>query len=118
MDSLLDKIRFVNQARNKKNLDRRMMKLGEEYGEAVQAFLAVTSKRNTKQKSWPDVREELCDVVIVALDILLTEMPDEEIDPEVRDQVIEERIHLEIDRKLEKWLVKMNNRQTEVDDAE
>ena len=118
MDSLLNRVRVANPKRNKKNIHRRLLKLGEEYGEVNQAYLAVTSKNNLKQKTWYDVREELCDVIIVALDILLTEMPDETFDTLTKDADIEERSLKEVDRKLAKWLVKMITKQTDVDDAE
>lgn len=118
MNNLIDQIRLANLKRDKKNIDRRLLKLGEEYGEAVQAFLAVTSRNNNKQKSWADVREELSDVVIVALDILLTEMPDEKLKGKTRDESIEKRILSEIERKLNKWTHKMTEKQTEIDDAE
>ena len=118
MDSLLNRVRVANPKRNKKNIHRRLLKLGEEYGEVNQAYLATTSKNNLKQKIWYDVREELCDVIIVALDILLTEMPDENFEHLTKDSDIEERTLNEIDRKLAKWLVKIGSKQTEVDDAE
>lgn len=94
-----------NKKRKKKNenLDRRFIKLAEEVGEACQAYFSVTSKNNTKNKSWGDVREELCDVVIVALDILLTEMPDEK-DFKHPKKELSDRIEKEIRRKAEaKW---------------
>ena len=69
MDNLIKKVWDANPKRKNKNMARRLLKLGEEYGEANQAYIAVTSKNNDKQKTWADVREELSDVVIVALDI-------------------------------------------------
>jgi NTP pyrophosphatase (non-canonical NTP hydrolase) len=115
MDSLISKVRSANLKRKKKNIDRRLLKLGEEYGEANQAFLSITSKHNSKKKTWEDVREELCDVVIVALDILLTEMPDEEFKEDQRSQRIEDRIYSEIDRKLSKWIEKTKLREFDAD---
>lgn len=115
MDDLINKILHANPKRKGKNLDRRIMKLGEEYGETVQAFLAVTSKNNLKKKTWPDVREELVDCLILTLDILLTEMPDQK---DLTDNKRIQIIHNELDRKLAKWADKMDNRQTEVDDSE
>lgn len=115
MDKLVQKILEANPRRKAKNLDRRIMKHGEEYGEVVQAYLAVTSKNNLKQKTWDDVREELIDTLILNLDILLTEMPDQ------KGMTLEARLGMiydELDRKLAKWHSKMSERQTEVDDAE
>lgn len=112
---ILTRILNANPKRKSKNLDRRIMKLGEEYGETVQAFLAVTSKNNLKQKSWDDVREELTDCLILVMDCLLTEMPDQ------KKLTLDERIEAigaELDRKLKKWADKMNDRQTVVDDSE
>ena len=118
MDSLINKVRIANPKRKKKNIDRRLLKLGEEYGETVQAYLAVSSKNNIKKKSWQDVREELSDVVIVALDILLTEMPDENYDDKLKEREIETRICSEISRKLMKWTDKIIDKKNETDDAE
>jgi NTP pyrophosphatase (non-canonical NTP hydrolase) len=115
MDRLIERVLLANPKRKAKNLDRRIMKLGEEYGETVQAFLAITSKNNLKKKSWDDVREELVDCLILNLDILLTEMPDQ------KNTSVEDRIGIiysELDRKLSKWADKMDTRQTEVDDSE
>lgn len=95
----------ANKKRKKKNenLDRRFIKLAEEVGEACQAYYSVTSKNNSKNKTWGDVREELCDVVIVALDILFTEMPDETDFKNPKKELID-RIEKEIRRKAEaKW---------------
>jgi hypothetical protein len=110
--SLID---VANPGRKLKNMDRRIMKAGEEYGEAVQAFLAVTSKNNKKQKSWADVREELSDFVIVGLDVLLTRFPDE--DKKITDAEIRNRLIAEIQRKLGKWTDKTDAQEVK-DDAE
>lgn len=101
---ILSRIFHANKKRKKKNenLDRRFIKLSEEVGEACQAYFSVTSKNNTKNKNWGDVREELADVVIIALDILLTEMPDEDLKNAKKE--LKDRIEKEIDRKTEaKW---------------
>lgn len=106
MDELIDRVVIANPQRKKKNLHRRFLKLGEEYGEAVQAYLSVTSKNNGKQKTWEDVREELCDVLIITLDILLTEMPDEDFHDNTKNIEIENRILKQVDHKIDKWLKK------------
>ena len=103
MDSLIEMVRSANPTRDKKKISRRLLKLGEEYGEVVQAFLSVSSRRNSKNKHWPDVREELCDVLIIAVDILLTEMPDENYPENSRKEQIENRTLNEVSRKLDKW---------------
>jgi hypothetical protein len=54
------------------------LKLLEEIGEFTQAYLAVTSQANDRRKSWADVREELADCLIVALDIAWTVFPTED----------------------------------------
>jgi hypothetical protein len=50
----------------------------EEIGELSQAYLNVSSVSNGKQKTWDDVREEVADCLIVALDIAWTRMHDED----------------------------------------
>lgn len=112
---LIDIVREANVGRKPKNMDRRIMKAGEEYGETVQAFLAVTSKNNKKQKTWADVREELSDFVIVGLDVLLTRFPDE--DKRITDDQIRDRLIAEIQRKLGKWSDKTDAQDVK-DDAE
>lgn len=113
-ENILALVRAANPSRNIKNVERRQLKLGEEYGEANQALVAVTSKRNRKNKSWADYREELTDVVIIAMDILLTECPDEK---GLTEEQLEARILEEFNRKLAKWTSKMES-QEEADDAE
>lgn len=101
---IISRIFAANTKRKKKNenLDRRFIKLSEEVGEACQAYFSVTSKNNTKNKTWADVREELSDVVIITMDILLTEMPDEDLKNTKKE--LKARIEKEIDRKVEaKW---------------
>lgn len=109
MSDIIDKIKKANPKRHASHIERRMLKLGEEFGEAAQALLAVTSKNNSKKKTWDDVREELTDVVIVAMDILLTEMPDEkDITPETKRETIEKWF----DKKLKKWSKKSDTAET------
>lgn len=100
MEDLFAKIRAANKKRKMANFARRLLKLGEEYGEANQAFLSVTSKSNSKNKSWEDVREELVDVLIVNIDLLLHTFPgEEELNETERQALIWEMI----ERKLGKW---------------
>ena len=76
-DHIATLVRDANLERDAATLDRRAFKLLEELGEVAQAYLAVTSQHNRKQKSWDDVREELADCLIVALDIAWTVLPGE-----------------------------------------
>jgi len=76
--AIVDAVYDANPTRNVSNVNRRIIKLGEEYGEASEAYLNVTSAGNGKGKTWADVREELADVLIVALDVVLTPMSDDE----------------------------------------
>jgi hypothetical protein len=62
-------VREANPDRNVANVHRRTLKLIEELGEVAQAWLNVTSASNGKHKTWHDVREEIADCLIVALDI-------------------------------------------------
>jgi NTP pyrophosphatase (non-canonical NTP hydrolase) len=78
------------------------MKLAEEYGEFVQAYLSTTSSTNKKGLTWDDVREEICDVVIVAIDILLTKLPNE---LELPDEQFKKMISKIIEMKLDKWIM-------------
>lgn len=112
---LIDVVDAANPGRKAKNMERRVMKAGEEYGEAVQAYLAVTSKNNKKQKSWADVREEVSDFVIVGLDLLLTRFPDEP--KNITDSEIRARLMAEIMRKLGKWTEKTDAQEVK-DDSE
>jgi NTP pyrophosphatase (non-canonical NTP hydrolase) len=84
-------IKMANPYRDYANLSRRSIKLIEELGEVAEAWLSVTSPSNGKMKTWDDVREEIADCLIVALDIAWTALPGEE-DPEptiVYDAAIE-----------------------------
>lgn len=97
----------ANKERNEKDLPRRVIKVGEELGELAEAFLNVSSARNGKGKTWQDVREEACDVAIVALDIALTPTPDE------ANAYTQYVAVLDIfERKLIKWLATKANKTT------
>jgi len=104
MPDMFNKVHATNRQRVMEIFDRRMLKLGEEYGEACQAFLSISSESNSKKKSWADVREELVDVLVVTLDLLCHQMPDE------KDMTAEEKlasITKVLDRKLDKWAKKI-----------
>lgn len=107
---LISKIFKANKKRKKKNdnLDRRFIKLSEEIGEACQAYFSVTSKSNTKNKSWDDVRKELSDVILIAMDILLTPMPDE--DASMDFDILKDRIESDL---LEKMAAKWSSEETQ-----
>jgi len=93
-------VEAANPARSYAEIDRRIMKLGEEYGELLQAYLGVTSRNNYKNLQWENVREEMCDVLILALDIIMTRLPNEEhLSPE---QIYQSSTEI-IDRKIAKW---------------
>lgn len=69
---IVDLVAEANPTRTFENLGRRIIKLGEEFGEVSEAYLNVTSASNGKGLTWDDVREEFADVAIVALDVALT----------------------------------------------
>ena len=56
----------------------RVMKIAEETGEAVSAYIGLTGQNPRKgvTHTWEDVQGELCDVVITALVALRTLTPD------------------------------------------
>lgn len=97
---IIKKVWGANRNRKMETFGRRLLKLGEEYGEANQAYLSVSSENNSKNKSWEDVREELADCIIVALDLYCHQMPDEE---ETDQEIKVAQLHADIDRKLKKW---------------
>jgi NTP pyrophosphatase (non-canonical NTP hydrolase) len=105
---MFDKVWEANPTRTMEIMSRRMIKLGEEYGEACQAYLSVSSENNGKEKTWADVREELTDVLIVTLDLLCHQMPDEELASQDHKR---HQVHQELDRKLKKWHKKIKKRQ-------
>lgn len=78
-NALLRAIRDANPQRGFQTMGRRMLKIGEEYGEASEAYLVFTSTAmSRKKKTKDDIREECMDIAIVALDCALTRMPGEE----------------------------------------
>jgi NTP pyrophosphatase (non-canonical NTP hydrolase) len=72
INSIIETIKAANPERSLFTTKRRLLKIGEEKGEVCEALLNVTSSHNMKHKSWDDVREELVDCFIVAVDIALT----------------------------------------------
>ena len=78
ISSVLDLVAAANPTRSKPGLERRVTKLLEEIGEVSQAFLSVTSATNDKKKTWTDVCEEAADVLIIAVDIALTVLDDQQ----------------------------------------
>ncbi len=103
---IINAIYEANPNRTHTNLVRRILKLSEEMGETAEAYLNVTSASNGKKKTWDDVREELADCVIVALDCAMTPMPDQE---GITKDAIMAQFSDEITAKLAKW---KNNRDT------
>ncbi len=97
---LYDVVVDANRERSFGTLWRRIAKLGEEYGEIWEAYLNVTSAQNGKGKTWEDVREELVDITIVAIDTLATRLP---IDEGKTDEEIKDEIMAVLKKKLDKW---------------
>lgn len=87
---------------SERKLLRRTVKLAEESGEVSKAVFGVTSEVNPKSMSYSDVREELVDTIIVAIDMLFTTYPDETQDQSF-DDLLKNR-ELIFDEKIEKWL--------------
>ena len=105
---LVKAIYDANPTRHHGNLIRRLMKQMEELGEAAEAYLNVTSAGNGKKKTWADVREEMADQVIVAVDCALTPTPDQ-VEAGLTPEQIEAEMNNVISKKLQKW---RNNRDT------
>lgn len=97
---LYDVIDKANSGRSLQTLIRRAGKMGEEYGEFWEAFLNVTSLHNGKDKIWEDVREELADMVIVAIDLIATRLP---IDHGKSEEEVQQEIIAMVNKKLGKW---------------
>lgn len=101
---MLDVILAVDAANPNKtyeNLARRIIKLGEEFGELSEAYLnASKGPGNHKGKTWDDVLEEAVDTAIVAIDVATTIPPDRNYSSEEHRKAIEELFKV----KLQKWL--------------
>lgn len=100
MKEIFDIIYEANPRRRIDNLERRMLKIIEEVGEATANYLNVTSELNAKGSTWEDLREELLDVIIIAIDCLYTPLPIDE--RKTREQV-EAEMFKEFKRKMAKW---------------
>lgn len=85
-DKICELVRIENESRNFSTVNRRAVKMLEEIGEVAEAWLNVTSPSNGKAKTWDDVREEIADCLIVALDIAWTKLPTEDEHPGVMMQ--------------------------------
>ena len=70
--NILDVVELANKDKNMQDLPRRIIKLGEEYGELSQAYLSWTSKNNHREKCRVDVLEEAIDCMIVSAEIALS----------------------------------------------
>lgn len=97
----------ANPTRHKDQLVRRALKVQEESGELAEAVLGVTSTHNYKRKTWADVREEAIDVAIVALDVALTRLPDDDFS----DGAMAAEVAKVIRTKLDKWIKNQKTRQ-------
>lgn len=74
---LLGMIRDACDDRHFDKIARRLLKAGEELGEASQAYLRSTGN-SPKPMTIADLREEIVDLNVVALDLLLHRLPGEE----------------------------------------
>lgn len=97
MVDIINSVRDSNQDRKFENLHRRILKLGEEFGEVSEAYLSVSSQKNSKNKTWDNVREELVDLLVITIDTLLIQLP---ID---KTEVTNETIINLLNIKLNKW---------------
>ena len=115
---LLQEILEANKDRNYENLPRRILKLGEEFGELSEAYLSVTSNNNSKNKNWRDVMEEAVDCAILSLDIVLTIPP-----PLLETAAPMDKIHMlrvinMFEQKLAKWRKQLDNQNDVIQDVE
>ena len=69
---MVELVQGADPNRGTRTVLRRLVKLSEEAGEAAEAWLQNTSERNLKGKTDDDVREEIADTLIMALDVGLT----------------------------------------------
>jgi NTP pyrophosphatase (non-canonical NTP hydrolase) len=82
--NLIELIKETNPSRSLSTTQRRLMKIGEETGEVWQALLDVTGTTHTRNMTWEDVREELVDCFIVAIDAALAFNPNLTFDFHIR----------------------------------
>jgi NTP pyrophosphatase (non-canonical NTP hydrolase) len=108
---LFDLVRDFDNDRTPVFMIRRIGKTTEELGELWQAFLDVTDikasreddknlHRGPKGKGWVDVREEIADLVICALDLAATKLPIDE--GKTREEIEAEVLEM-VQLKLDKW---------------
>jgi len=103
MTDIVKVVQDVNFYRSPANIGRRLRKLSEEIGELNQAELSLTSLHNNKGKTWEDVLEEAVDCTILSIDIALTH------ELTVTDEEQRKLFYEMFNKKIEKWLVKVNN---------
>lgn len=74
----------------------RVLKIGEEFGEAAEAITGAlgANPRKGNSHTWEDVEEELCDVIVTAQVALLTINPEVEKVLDARVQRLLERLNL------------------------
>ncbi|MFF9915083.1 MazG-like family protein [Streptomyces sp. NPDC013457] len=74
----------------------RVLKIGEEFGEAAEAITGALGANPRKDNShtWEDVAKELCDVIVTAQVALLTINPEAEKVLDARVQRLLERLNL------------------------
>jgi NTP pyrophosphatase (non-canonical NTP hydrolase) len=74
----------------------RVLKIGEEFGEAAEAITGAlgANPRKGNSHSWEDVEKELCDVAVTAMVALLTINPEAEKVLDARVRGLLERLHL------------------------
>lgn len=73
-DTVIGLVENANPGRHPSNLNRRMHKWFEEFGELSQTWLSVSSLNNHRALQMAALREEACDVLIVAIDLALTKI--------------------------------------------
>lgn len=115
---VLKEVYGANKGRSSDNLSRRILKLGEEFGELSEAYLNVTSNNNSKNKNWRDVMEEAVDCAILSLDIVLTVPP-----PLLETAAPMDKIHMlrvvnMFEQKLAKWKKQLSNNNDVIQDVE
>lgn len=108
MYDAINEVQVANPRRDLVNLPRRMIKLGEEMGEACEAYLYASTEDSIKPITWIDLREEAVDAAIVAMDIALTSLP---IDDGLSPAEIREKVDQMFQLKLKKWCRKLAKNQ-------
>ena len=108
MGIVTDVQRIGANERRVDNLERRVLKTGEETGELMEALLSATSVSGGKGKDYMDLLEEACDVVIMGLDIALTKPPGVEMSDDMHRALVKKIIGL----KLEKWRKQIDRKGT------